>query len=601
MNTMITLKTMNTRTLLLAAALFESAVLAAQPHWEEEKLSPPDCEVRMEHNVRIPMRDGVTLSADIYFPDAPGRFPTLLWRTPYSNNTETAVSQSRFFAECGYVVVQQDVRGKYDSDGHFYHFRSEADDGYDTDEWIGKQAWSNGKIGGMGGSYVGYTQLTQGIRGSSYLTALAAAVTTADVYNNWMYVDGALHYGFAFPWGAISTDGRVAQLTSAYDWSSIYPHLPVATSDEAASRVNRAYRDWVAHPTRDTYWGGISFEDQVTDIQVPLLVVEGWYDIFLRGALRDHLAFEGRPDKRLMIGPWAHGTGVRRNGPAPAGNETDRRLDFGPDAEIDMRKVYLRWHDYWLKGIANGVATEAPVKIFVMGENRWRHENEWPLARTRYTKYYISSGGNAASLRGDGVLSTAPPTGAPEDRFTYDPASPVPSLGGNVCCSTVPSGPWDQTAAEERDDVLVYSTPPLTSALEVTGPIVMKLFASTTAKDTDWTAKLVDVHPDGYVQNIQDGIVRARYREGAGKPGKLLEPGRVYEYTIDMWATSNTFLPGHRIRLEISSSNFPRFDRNLNTGEEPGTATRMEKAGQTIYHSAEYPSHLVLPVIPRTP
>ncbi len=592
---------MKSHAFLLPALLLGSSVSADEPHWDEAKLSQPAYKVRMEHNVRVPMRDGVTLSADIYFPDAPGRFPTLLWRTPYSNNTQTAVDQSKFFAERGYVVVQQDVRGKYDSDGQFYHFRHEADDGFDTDEWIGKQKWSNGKIGGMGGSYVGYTQLTQGIRGSKHLTALAAAVTTTDIFNNWLYVDGALHYGFALPWGAIATDGRVAQLTTAYDWPNIYPHLPVATSDQTASHVNRAYRDWVSHPTRDAYWDGISFENQVTDIKVPLLVVEGWYDIFLRGALQDHLALRGHPGKRLMIGPWAHGTGVRKNGPAPAENETDSRLDFGPAAEIDMRKVYLRWHDYWLKGIENGVATEAPVKIFVMGENRWRDEQEWPLARTRYTKYYISSGGNAASLRGDGALSTTPPSRAAQDTFTYDPALPVPTLGGNVCCSSVPYGPWDQTPAEERGDVLVYTTPPLTAAVEVTGPIVMKLFAATTAKDTDWTAKLVDVHPDGYSQNIQDGIVRARYREGAGNPGTLLEPGKVYEYGIDMWATSNIFFPGHRIRLEVSSSNFPRFDRNPNTGEEPGTATRMEKARQTIYHSAEYPSHVVLPVIPATP
>jgi putative CocE/NonD family hydrolase len=591
---------MKSRSLWFPLLFVPTTLLAADPHWDETRLSQPVYRVRMEHNVRVPMRDGVTLSADIYFPDSAGRYPTLLWRTPYSNNTESAIEQSKWFAERGYVVVQQDVRGKYDSDGVFYHFRNEANDGYDTDEWIGNQRWSNGKIGGMGGSYVGYTQLTQGIRGSKHLTALAAAVTTTDIYNSWLYVDGAFHYGFAFPWGAIATDGRVAQLTSAYDWPRVYPHLPIATSDEAASHVNGAYRDWVKHSTRDAYWNGISFESQVGEIQVPLLVVEGWYDIFLRGALRDHIALQGRPGKRLMIGPWAHGTGGRRIGPPPAEGETDPRIDFGPAAEIDMKKIYLRWHDYWLKGIENGVATDAPVKIFVMGENQWRDEREWPLARTEFTNYYISSGGKANSLRGDGALSTTPPTGAGQDTFTYDPASPVPTLGGNVCCSSVPYGPGDQRPAEERGDVLVYTTPALSSAVEVTGPIVMKLFASSTAKDTDWTAKLVDVHPDGYARNIQDGILRARHRDGIGSSGTWLDPGKVYEYTIDMWATSNVFLPGHRIRLEISSSNFPRFDRNLNTGEEAGTGTRMEKAQQTIHHSAQYPSHVVLPIIPGT-
>jgi putative CocE/NonD family hydrolase len=235
-----------------------------------------------------------------------------------------------------------------------------------------------------------------------------------------------------------------------------------------------------------------------------------------------------------------------------------------------------------------------------MGENYWRDEHEWPLARTQYVNYYMHSGGKANSAIGDGTLSTAAPQNNGTDTFTYDPANPAPSMGGNVCCSSVPSGPWDQRSVERRDDVLVYTAQPVTEPLEVTGPLAVKLYASTSAPDTDWTAKLVDVHPNGFAQNIQSGIVRARYREGAGKPGTLLEPGKVYEYTIDLWATSHVFLPRHRIRLEISSSDFPRFDRNLNTGEEPNTARRMQAARQTVYHGAQYASHIVLPVIPRT-
>jgi len=587
---------------------FLTALTAQQKverHWDAALLSNPEHSVVMEHNVRVPMRDGVTLSADIYRPDAAGRFPTLLWRTPYSNNTPVAVEQSKWFASRGYVVVQQDVRGKYDSDGEAYTFRHEADDGYDTDEWIGQQAWSNGRIGLMGGSYVGYTQITQAIRGSRFVTAMAASVTTSDIYNNWIYVDGALFYGFAYPWGAISMDGHVQQYTQAYDWPNAFTHLPVATSDAAASHVNRPYRDWVAHPTRDAYWKNISFEDEVHKIAVPFLEIDGWYDIFVRGALHDDAAIRAkgselaRKGKRLMIGPWAHGTGVQNINP-PGPNSTDRSIDFGEAAQIDLRNVYLRWNDYWLKGIDNGVASEPPIKLFVMGENYWRYEQEWPLARTRFTKYYLQSGGRANTLDGNGTLETSPPRGAASDAFTYDPASPVPTLGGNTCCSAVPFGPWDQRKAEARDDVLVYTTPPLTEAVEVTGPLTMTLHAATTARDTDWTAKLVDVHPNGYAQNIQDGIVRARYRNAIGRAGTLLEPGRVYEYAIDMWATSNVFLAGHRIRVEISSSNFPRFDRNLNTGEDPSAAVRMEKAQQTVYHSAQYPSHIVLPIIPRS-
>jgi len=576
---------------------------APSAHWDEALLSQPTYAVRMEHNVKVPMRDRVMLSADLYLPDAPGRHPALLWRTPYSNNTQPTVEQSKWFAARGYAVVVQDVRGKYDSDGQFYTFRDEANDGFDTDEWIGRQSWSNGRIGTIGGSYLGYTQIAQAMRRSKYLTAMASSVTTSDIYNNWIYVDGALFYGFAFPWGAISMDGRVGQFTQAYDWPAVYPHLPVATADTAASHVNTPYRDWVKHPTRDAYWKDISFEDQVHTVSVPWLVVDGWYDIFVRGALADHQKVvsrgatpEARSQKRIMIGPWAHGTGVRRLNPA---TPADPGIDFGPEAEIELRKVYLRWHDRWLKGIDNGVDRDPPVKIFVMGENRWRTEQEWPLARTRYTKYYLQSGGTANSARGDGTLSTALPTGAPTDRFTYDPANPVPSAGGNTCCSSVPSGPRDQRQVEERDDVLVFTTPALSEPLEATGPISATLHAASSATDTDWTVKLVDVHPDGYAQNIQDGIVRARYRAGVGTPGSLIEPGRVYAYIIDMWATSHVFLPGHRIRVEVSSSNFPRFDRNLNTGEDPATGTRMIRAEQTIYHSAQYPSHVVLPVIPR--
>jgi putative CocE/NonD family hydrolase len=592
------------------AALPNTAVAQQQPvaHWDEAKLSQPQYKVLMENNVQVKMRDGVFLSADIYLPDAHGKFPALLWRTPYSNNSADTVEQAKWYASRGYAVVHQDVRGKYDSGGNFVHFRDEADDGYDTDEWIGAQPWSNGKIGLMGGSYLGYTEIAQGIRNSKYLASMAASVTTGDIFNGWIYSDGALFLGFALPWGAIDMDGRVMQYTRAFDWPSVFPHLPLTTIDRQAGHTNWNFREWLKHPrASDPFWQGVSYEKDIAGISVPFLVVDGWYDLFLRGALQDDAVIRkeskseiARRYKRLMIGPWAHDTGVRDNNPGSPKTGPDRSIDFGPNAALEMPKVYLRWQDYWLKGIENGVDREPPVKIFIMGENYWRYENEWPPARAQYTKYYIGSNGKANSLSGDGTLSAAPPDGsAAADSFIYDPATPVPTLGGNTCCSTVPSGPWNQIKAETRDDVLVYSTPVLTEAVEVTGPISMKLYASTNAKDTDWTAKLVDVHPDGYAQNLADGIVRARYRNGKEAPASLLEPGKIYEYDIDLWATSNVFLPGHQIRVEISSSNFPRFDRNLNTGEDPMTGTRMVKAMQTIYHSAQCPSYICLPVIPR--
>ena len=596
---------------LLVLAL-SCGVMAAPPpappvsFYDDAGLSQPRYPVIFESNVRVAMRDGVTLATDIYRPDAPGKFPAILIRTPYSRAGAGASEQGHWFAARGYVVVEQDVRGRYDSDGHFYAFKNEANDGYDTDEWFGSQPWFDGNLGTMGGSYVGYVQWAQAIRGSRYLKAMVGAVTSPDIYGNWIYINGALHYGFDLPWGGVDIDGHVDQFAADFAWDAIYKHLPFATADEAAHHRTPHYRDWLAHPTRDSYWDGISLETDYNKVAVPILSVDGWYDIFLRGALQDDAAVRkvgktevARSGKRLMLGPWAHSTGTRNaltNG--RAGGAPPDPLDFGDDAVVDMQKVSLRWFDHWLKGVDNGVERDSAVRIFVMGVNHWRNESEWPLARTRYTNYYIHSRGRANSVDGDGVLSVTAPGKERADGFSYDPADPVPSMGGNVCCSTVPSGPWDQRSVERRDDVLVYTTPEMTAPMEITGPISMTLFASTSAKDTDWTAKLVDVHPDGYAQNIQSGIARARYREAAGKAAKPIEANRIYSYTIDLWATSVVLLPGHRLRLEVSSSDFPRFDRNLNTGEDPATGTRMEIAKQTVYHDAAHPSHVVLPLIP---
>ena len=581
-----------------APAAAQSAPSAATPAYR----------VIMEANVRVPMRDGITLATDIYRPEAPGKFPAILVRTPYNRAGGNAQPPggAKWWAEQGYIVILQDARGTYDSDGTFYAFKNETNDGYDTDEWIGKQPWFDGNLGTIGGSYVGYTQWAQAVGGSKYLKAMIPTVTTGDTYANWIYTDGALQYGFDLPWGAIEMASHVMQNSDGYDWDHIFPHLPVSTADNLGRHGTPHYQDWVAHPTRDSYWDGISLDKEYNKISVPILSVDGWYDIFMRGTLNDdaHMRKEGatpeaRSGKRIMIGPWAHGAGTRVAIAAGRIGADPHPIDFGTDAAVDMKAVYLRWFDHWLKGIDNGVATEDPVRIFVMGENVWRSEKEWPLARTKYTNYYIQSGGGANSSGGDGVLTSQKPKGAEADRFTYDPANPVPTTGGNSCCSVVPSGPWDQRAVEERKDILVYTTPAMKEPTEITGPIRMELFAATSAKDTDWTAKLVDVKPDGYVQNIQSGIVRARYRAGAGKPAQPIEPGKVESYTIDMWATSYVILPGHKLRLEISSSDFPRFDRNLNTGEDTATGTQMVAANQTVYHSARYPSHVVLPLIPR--
>jgi putative CocE/NonD family hydrolase len=360
------------------------------------------------------------------------------------------------------------------------------------------------------------------------------------------------------------------------------------------------YDDWLAHPDDDHYWRQWNIEDRHSQITVPALNVGGWYDIFLGGTLRNYLGMRQRggsaqaKQQRLIIGPWLHTT----MWPNIAGE-----VDFGIMAQglaIDLEGSILRWFDHWLKGIDTGLLHEPPVKLFVMGENLWRDESEWPLARAQNTRYYLHSDGRANTLHGDGVLSTEPPGREPADYFLYDPRYPVPTRGGGLCCwqASVPGGAYDQRVVEERPDVLVYSSPPLAQAVEVTGPISLRLWAASSAVDTDFTAKLVDVDSTGYARNLTDGIIRARYRESAAKP-TLIEPGNVYEYTIDLWATSNVFKAGHRMRVEISSSNFPRFDRNPNTGHPFAQDAELRPAMQTIWHDVDHPSHIVLPIIPR--
>jgi hypothetical protein len=360
----------------------------------------------------------------------------------------------------------------------------------------------------------------------------------------------------------------------------------------------RYLADCLRHPDDGPYWWAINVERQHANIDIPMYHVTSWYDIFLHGGLahycglcRNAMTPEARAQQKLLVGPWAH----RFPYTAPSSGDTGD-IDFGANARIELHETQLRWFDCYLKGIDTGISEDAPVKIFVMGENVWRDEQEWPLARTRYTPYYLHCEGQANSVNGNGRLELVPPAEQAPDRFVYDPNDPVPTCGGNTLI--IPMGVQDQRRAEARQDVLVYTGDVVPAPLEVTGPIVVKLFAASSAVDTDFTAKLVDVRPDGYAQNLADGILRTRYRASRMR-AELLVPAQVYELTIDLWATSHVFLPGHRIRLEISSSNFPRFDRNLNTGEEQATGSRWQTAVQTILHDERYPSHILLPVIPR--
>ncbi|HKG13793.1 MAG TPA: CocE/NonD family hydrolase, partial [Pyrinomonadaceae bacterium] len=551
--------------------------------------------------VRAKMRDGVELVADVYSPRAEGRFPVLLERTPYDRRGEAGMA--RELAAHGYVVVLQDTRGRYDSGGEFYPFMYESRDGYDSVEWAAALEHSDGQVGMFGGSYVGATQMLAASARPPHLVAVFPYVTASEYYDGWTYQSGALMQWFVSSWTSIlaqDTLRRKADETMRpKEWVNelpveAYPVLkPPAPSDLAPY-----FRDWLRHDRDDEYWRRWKVSDHYGEMSVKGLHAGGWHDLFLKGSIKNYTGMRERgasaavrEGQRLIVGPWAHAP------TSPEGRVGD--VTFGKDAVLDMTGTALKWFDYALKGAQNEYAAAPPVSIFVMGENVWRAEREFPLARTRYTKYFLHSSRGAATASGDGALSTDAPGAERPDEFLYDPANPVPTIGGRLCCGqALPPGPFDQRPNESRADVLVFSTTPLEKDTEVTGFVTAELYASTSAPDTDFTAMLVDVAPDGYARFLTDGVVRARYRDVSGRAEKVV-PGRVYKFTIDLWATSNLFRAGHRIRLYVSSSNFPRFDRNLNTGVSASVSARMLKAEQAVYHDAARASSLVLPVIPR--
>ena len=550
--------------------------------------------VEMRFNLKTPMRDGVTLSSDVYLPRAAGPFPTVLMRTPYDNNTPAMIEKGRRLANAGYACVIQDCRGRWDSDGDYYPFK-EGEDGYDTQEWIRQQPWSNGKIGMAGGSYLGAVQWQSAPYRSPALTCLAPRVICCDSYTGLVYPGGAFQLNVMMTWG-MRTNGRTAQSIDFHNWTEAFRALPVKAMDELAGRELSFWQDWVEHPTYDDYWTAFNDEQRWGEIAVPAFNMGGWYDLYAQhtfinfNGLRQHGRTPQARQSKLIVGPWPHALST-----SPRTGD----IDFGAPSMVDLEGLELRWFDYWLKGIANGIVDEPPLRLFIMGINQWRDEHEWPLARTDWQKWYLHSGGDANTLRGDGALSPDAPSAEPEDTFVYDPLYPVQTMGGNNCCSPhiVPWGPYDQRPVEMRPDVLCYTSEPLPADLEVTGPIQVVLYAATDGLDTDWTAKLVDVSPTGYAKNLCDGIIRARYRESLSQP-TLLTPREIYAYTIEVGVTGNVFRQGHRIRLEISSSNFPRFDRNPNTGHPFGADSELRPAHQTVYHTQAYPSHILLPVIP---
>jgi uncharacterized protein len=569
----------------------------------------------IEKDLLIPMRDGTVLKGDLYRPDGPQELPVLLNRTPYGKSgpmLRQAMDPVRA-ALNDYNVLIQDCRGRYTSPGTWTCFMSEIQDGYDTIEWAARQPWADGQVGTWGSSYMGVTQWLAATQTPPSLKAMAPGLTASNYHDGWTYQGGAFCLGFNLSWTmtALAPDrlmkarkdtpaasSELGQVIGGIDemrkWLDV-----IALKELPMFRIGAPFFfDWLEHPAYDAYWRNIDIETCHERINVPAFNIGGWYDIFLGGTLRNFIGMgahgatpQARSGQQLLIGPWPHGL--------PRANMAGE-VDFGYRAaplSIDQDRMVLNFFDRWLKGIQR--APTAPVQLFAMGPNRWRDENEWPLARTDWRRYYLHSKGRANSTGGDGELATQAPGGEPPDSFVYNPLDPTPTRGGGLCCypAVVPGGAFDQTAIESRSDVLVYSTQPLSEDLEVTGPIILTLYASSSAPDTDFTAKLVDVEPDGYARNLTDGIIRARYRESRSD-ARLLKPGEVYEYTIDLGATCNVFKARHRIRLEISSSNFPRFDRNPNTGHDLFADAETRPALQTVMHRAGYASHLTLPVIP---
>lgn len=609
--------------LLLAAAIGSGQSQSAS-------VEEPPWGITLDRSRMVPMRDGVRLSTDLYFPPGPRRgLPVILVRTPYDKGTwRQAESKAVYFARNGYAVLVQDHRGKFESEGEFRAYSAvDRTDGYDTLDWIVGQPWSSGKIGTFGCSYLGEVQdelaamrhpnhtaaIPQsgaafgghGIKNFGFLrygaTELAAALSWNRLYG------GTVHYG---PPGRVDRAEwfrspsaqffNVAPKLPDIDLMAILRTLPVIDMMSRAGAPPNGFESWLRHEPGDPWW---NYQGAVTErdrFNVPALHVNSWYDTTPNSTLALFNLFRtnsesarARDNQFLIMSPSTH---------CRSETATERTFvgarDVG-DARLDYDRVYLDWFDHWLKGIENGVTSRPKVQIYVMGKNEWRGEAEWPPARMRVVPYYLHSGGAANSRFGDGVMDTRTPGDEPPDRFAYDPRTPVPTVGGSICCTNgaIAEGGHDQSEVETRHDVLVYTTPPLEHGVEVTGPVTVTLFVGTSAADTDFTAKLVDVYPDGTAYILLDGIIRARYRNGLDRK-VWMRPGEVYEVAVDLESTSNYFSPGHKIRLEISSSSFPRWDRNLNTGGNNFDESAPVVARNVVYHSRIHPSRLMLPIVP---
>jgi len=540
--------------------------------------------IEMEE-LMVPMRDGVKLHTRIWKPAKEGSYPVAFTRAygaGYGRDYER-------FTETGYVYVGQSTRGHGKSEGDMgvdNRFFDDAEDGYDALTWISEQPWCDGRIAMYGRSYWGATQWLVAPLQHPNLKAIVPQCVNDDLWERGYRDHGALQLAHT---ARRIYDAGGKDRVEKYGWLNWFRHLPLITLDTVAgTKENKLWRDYVSHSTYDDFWKAIGIRDKYHKIRIPVYIMGGWYDNYPGAAFTgfQRLREVGATDEiRVNISPTNHGGGVVRARPFPGGR-------------VNQLELAIRWLDYVIKGIDNGIKDEPPVQIFVMGINKWRGEHEWPLARTKFTNYYFRSSDGSRV----GTLSAESPGNEPPTKYIYAPVDPVPTIGANAS-HTVPGivqvGTFDQRPNESREDVLVFTSAPVEQDTEVTGPIVVKLYAASSAQDTDFIARLIDVYPDGTAYNLTGGIIRARFRESIWEPPKLLVPGEVYEYTIELLPTSNVFLKGHSIRVHLTSSDFPLYDRNPNTGHEQGMDAELQVAQQTIYHNEKYPSHIILPIIPQ--
>ncbi len=558
--------------------------------------------VRIMRNVRVPMRDGVELATNVYLPREGTKFPVVLVRMAYNRAHITGGE----LIERGLAVVSQDTRGRYASDGKFYPFIHETNDGYDTLDWIARQPWCNGKVGMYGDSYLASVQLALAHTNHPLLTALNPRFMSADIWRQGYYCDGAFSEALTFSWLCLEVGSRTseANLMPFFNIPMLLRERPIVDLDIKSGNRSEYYRDFATNYARNQFWRDLSYRETLPACRVPSLLTGGWYDYYPNEAFRmyaDLLSGDApeaiKRSHRVLVGPWTHGI----HGRSKLG-----QLDFGPEATKENDHS-SRWLETMLKGGTPQDYQKALIRLFVMGDNVWRDENEWPLARTQFTRYYLHSQGSANTCTGDGTLSTSPPQNESSDKFTYNPDDPCPTIGGNHSVGTYNPGlyeiclpgPYDQGPVETRPDVLCFTSPVLESDTEITGPVWVHLFASTSGRDTDFVARLCDVYPDGRSINITEGVLRGRFYERKWDAPRLLEPGAIYEFRIELQPTANVWKKGHRIRVNVTSSSFPLWEPNPNTGGDPATETRWEIAQQTIYHDAQHPSHVVLPIIPR--